>query len=142
MACYTDPRSMPQSTAFHAIAHPKNADISTGSSEAQSTNSEAPSTSNTSRVATAVFAIPELLFLVIEAVPRQRRTLLRRVSKSWQAAMMKMGHVVELIGCRFIPHDLRPWLPLYLLGIIFGINRVFSNSLGNESTGGLETMSC
>ena len=56
--------------------------------------------------------------------------------------MMRMGHVVELIGCRFIPHDLRPWLPLYLLGIMFKINRVFSNYVRNESTGDLDAISC
>lgn len=81
--------------------------MSTGSAEAESANSEAPSTSNASRVATVVFAIPELLFLIIEAVPRQRRISLRQVSKSWQAAIMKVGHVIGPIGCRFIPESMR-----------------------------------
>ena len=84
--------------------------MSTGSVKAEPANSEAPSTSNTFEVAAAVFAIPELLYLVIEAVPREKRTSLRQVSKAWTAAIPKLGHAIEPIGCLLIPDYLRPWL--------------------------------
>jgi hypothetical protein len=114
--------------------------MSTGSAKAELANSA--STSNTSGAATAVFAVPKLLFLVLEAVLRRRRTSLRRVSKSWQAAMMKLGHVIEPLGWSFIPDFLRPWLPLNQPDIVFKINQVFSNCVRNESTGNLDTISC
>jgi hypothetical protein len=98
--------------------------MSTGSAKARLTNSA--STSNTSGAATAAFAVPELVFLVLEAVLRRRRTSLRQVLKSWQAAMMKLGHVIEPIGWRFIPDCMRPWLPLYPPDIVFKISWVFS----------------
>jgi hypothetical protein len=65
--------------------------MSTGSVKAGPANSEAPSTSNTFEAAAAVFAIPELLYLVIEAVPREKRTSLRQVSKAWKTAISKPG---------------------------------------------------
>jgi hypothetical protein len=37
----------------------------------------------------------ELLHLIISAVPREHRTSLRRVSKNWQVAVLKIGHVME-----------------------------------------------
>jgi hypothetical protein len=84
--------------------------MSTSSVKAGPANSEAPSTSNTFEAAAAVFAIPELLYLVIEAVPREKRTSLRQVSKAWAAAIPKLGHAIEPIGCLLIPDYLRPWL--------------------------------
>jgi hypothetical protein len=108
------------------MAYPKNTNMSTGEAKAEPASSEALPTSNASKAA-AVFAVPELLFLVLEAVPRQHRTSLRHVSKAWQAAVSKIGHVIEPIGCLLIPDDLRPWLPLYLPGVVFKINRVFIN---------------
>jgi hypothetical protein len=44
---------------------------------------------------TAVLDTNELLHLIISAVPREYRTSLRRVSKNWQAAVLKIGHVME-----------------------------------------------
>jgi hypothetical protein len=44
---------------------------------------------------TAVLDTNELLNLIISAVPREYRTSLRRVSKNWQAAVLKIGHVME-----------------------------------------------
>jgi hypothetical protein len=114
--------------------------MSTGSAKAELANSA--STSNTSGAATAVFAVPELLFLVLEAVLRRRRTSLRQVSKSWRAAVMKLGYVIEPIGYLLIPDFLRPWLPLYRPDIVFKINQVLSNYVKNESTGNLDTISC
>jgi hypothetical protein len=99
--------------------------MATGSANAGPANSA--SASNTTGAAATVFAIPELLCLVIGAVPREHRTSLRHVSKAWQAAVSKIGHVIEPIGCLLIPDDLRPWLPLYPPGIVFKINQVFIN---------------
>jgi hypothetical protein len=44
---------------------------------------------------TAVLDTNELLHLIISAVPREYRTSLHRVSKNWQAAVLKIGHVME-----------------------------------------------
>jgi hypothetical protein len=44
---------------------------------------------------TAVLDTNELLHLIISAIPREYRTSLRRVSKNWQAAVLKIGHVFE-----------------------------------------------
>jgi hypothetical protein len=52
----------------------------------------------------AVFGVTELLLLIVSAVPLEERTWIRRVSKSWQAAIERVGHALEPIGyhqCRF-----------------------------------------
>jgi hypothetical protein len=47
----------------------------------------------------AVFGVTELLLLIVSAVPLEERTWIRRVSKSWQAAIERVGHALEPIGC-------------------------------------------
>jgi hypothetical protein len=84
---------------------------------------------------TAVFDTNELVHLIIDAVPREHRTRLLRVSKAWRAATMKLGHVVEPIGYRFMSNLLHPWLPMYPPDIAFKINRGFSSYTSYVSKG-------
>jgi hypothetical protein len=46
----------------------------------------------------AVLGITELLLLIVAAVPLDRRASIRRVSKTWQAAVNKIGYVLEPAG--------------------------------------------
>jgi hypothetical protein len=48
--------------------------------------------------AEAVLGIPELLLLIISEVPLNDRTSLRPVSKTWQAAVERIRHVLEPAG--------------------------------------------
>jgi hypothetical protein len=45
--------------------------------------------------ATAALDTNELLHLIIDEVPREYRTQLRRVSRAWKAAVEKLGHVID-----------------------------------------------
>lgn len=52
----------------------------------------------------AALGITELLLPIFSAVPLEKRTSIRPVSKSWQAAIERVGHALEPIGyhqCRF-----------------------------------------
>ena len=60
-----------------------------------SSSSTAHAEPRTYEATTAVLDTNELLHLIISAVPREYRTSLRRVSKNWQAAVLKIGHVFE-----------------------------------------------
>jgi hypothetical protein len=51
----------------------------------------------TFQATTAVLDTNELLHLIISAIPREHRTVLRIVSKNWQAAVLRVGHVLEPI---------------------------------------------
>jgi hypothetical protein len=89
---------------------------------------------------TRVFDTNELILLIIEAVPREYRTPLLRVSKAWQAATKKLGHVLEPTGyeCLFRSGVSRPGLPLYQCVIAFKFNRAIFNHTsypGHPSTG-------
>ena len=56
----------------------------------------APNTPSTAfEAATAALDTNELLHLIIAEVPREFRNSLRRVSKSWQAAAVKLGYALE-----------------------------------------------
>jgi hypothetical protein len=48
--------------------------------------------------AEAVLGIPELLLLIIDEVPLDYRTSIRRVSKTWETAVNKVGHTLEPLG--------------------------------------------
>jgi hypothetical protein len=48
--------------------------------------------------AETVLGILELLLLIIAEVPLDHRTSLRRVSKTWEAAVNKVGHMLEPLG--------------------------------------------
>lgn len=77
--------------------------------------------------ATAVLETNELLHLVISEVPRENRTSLRRISKSWNAAVVKIGYAFEPIDYEFIreEQDLAP-LPIYPPQTSFKPNPAFS----------------
>jgi hypothetical protein len=80
--------------------------------------------------AAAVLQLPELLHMIIYEVPRKERTSLRRVSKQWQAAVEKIGHVFQPddIGHGHYHND--P-IPLYTSQAIFRSNPVFPDSLSS-----------
>jgi hypothetical protein len=48
--------------------------------------------------AETVLGIPELQFLIVAEVPLDCRTSIRRVSKTWEAAVNKVGHTLEPLG--------------------------------------------
>ena len=48
--------------------------------------------------AETVLGIPELLLLIVAEVPLDCRTSIRRVSKTWEAAVNKVGHTLEPLG--------------------------------------------
>lgn len=65
-----------------------------------------------------VLGIPELLLLIIAEVPLDCRTSIRRVSKTWQAAVEKVGHTLDPVSYgffRYYDHKYlrNPNLPLY-----------------------------
>jgi hypothetical protein len=45
--------------------------------------------------ATAALDTNELLHLIVDEVPREYRTQLRRVSRAWKAVVEKLGHVID-----------------------------------------------
>jgi hypothetical protein len=102
--------------------------------------SEAPLTLTVSEAMTKVFDTNELVLLIIEAMPREYRTPLLRVSKAWQVAIKKLGHVLEPTGyeCRIHARGSHPGLPLYRCVIAFKFNRAIFNHTsypGHPSTG-------
>lgn len=121
-------------TAFHAIKDPTNANMTADSVNNSSsliqnydTNPNAIFTSSTLEATTAVFDTNELLHLIIGAIPRENRTSLRRVSKAWRAAVLKLGHVIEPIGYRFRLDLWRPGAPMYPLLIKLKHNPIVSH---------------
>lgn len=73
--------------------------------------------------AEAVLGIPELLLLIISEVPLNNRTSLRSVSKTWQAAVDRIGHVLEPAGygCWGIGKAAVPSVPGYLVDMPMGL---------------------
>jgi hypothetical protein len=69
----------------------------------------------TFEAATAALDTSELLHLIIAEVPRENRTSLRSVSKNWQAAVLKLGHVIDLVEDGYDGYRQRPELPVYYL---------------------------
>jgi hypothetical protein len=65
--------------------------------------------------AEAVLGISELLLLIISEVPLNDRTSLRPVSKTWQAAVERIGHLLDPAGygCWGISVDSFPSVPGY-----------------------------
>jgi hypothetical protein len=51
----------------------------------------------TFKAATAAFNTNELLHLIIAEVPPEYRIPLLRVSKTWQAAVVKLGYAIERV---------------------------------------------
>jgi hypothetical protein len=70
--------------------------------------------------AAAVLQLPELLHMIISEVPRENGTSLRRVSKQWQATIVKVGYALEpLEQIEDPPTDLGPGQPTYPLQVSF-----------------------
>jgi hypothetical protein len=81
--------------------------------------------------ATTVLDTNELLHLIISAVPREHRTRLRRVSKNWQAAVLRIGHVFEPIyydWCPWYQYDYALKDGLYGLGPVYALADEFVNN--------------
>ena len=75
---------------------------------------------------TAVLDTNELLHLIISAVPRECRTALRRVSKNWQAAVLKIGHVFEPIYHNWYLYDFAVENGFYGLGPTYALEDEFA----------------
>jgi hypothetical protein len=69
----------------------------------------------TFEAATAVLDTNELLHLIIAEVPRENRTSLRSVSKNWQAAVLKLGHVIDLVEDGYDGYRQCTNVPVYYL---------------------------
>jgi hypothetical protein len=120
---------MPATSTADAAADSVNDNFPRDQADHQ-TGPELPSTSMTSTqahgqehaidatdAAETVLGIPELLLLIISEVPLNNRTSLRPVSKTWQAAVEMIGHVLEPAGygCWGISFDSFPSVPGYLV---------------------------
>ena len=100
----------------------------------------APPEINTDKATAVVFNTNELLYLIIDAVPREHRTPLLRVSKAWQAAIVKFGNVLkpsdyERRRLHGVP---QPGLPLYRCVIPFKFHQAIFSHIsypGHPSTG-------
>lgn len=86
-----------------------------------STSSTAHVEPQTLEATTAVLDTNELLHLIISAVPREYRTRLRRVSKNWQAAVMRIGHVLEPIYHCWSLYDLDVEKDNYGMGPVYAM---------------------
>ncbi|KAM0692418.1 hypothetical protein Q7P36_008621 [Cladosporium allicinum] len=75
---------------------------------------------------TAVLDTNDLLHLTIFAVPREYRTALRRVSKNWQAAVLKIGHVFEPIYHNWYFHDFAVEKGFFGLGPTYALEDEFA----------------
>jgi hypothetical protein len=75
---------------------------------------------------TAVLDTNELLHLIISAVPREYRTSLRRVSKNWQAAVLRIGHVFEPIDHDHYLYDWAVADGFYGLGSVYALEDKFA----------------
>ena len=86
-------------------------------------NALSPSTANAKipsfEATTAVLDTNELLHLIISAVPREHRTSLRGVSRNWQAAVLKIGHVFDPIDHLWFLHESDVKKGFYGLGPIY-----------------------
>ena len=117
------------------MAEPDNAYFSReqqDQSQQASPNTSSPSTtraeSQTFEATTAVLDTNELLHLIISAVPREHRTSLRRVSKNWQAAVLKIGHVFEPIDYDVSPYgdDFATEFDYYGYGPVYALENEFA----------------
>ena len=96
------------------MASPSNINLSDKPhDQSQQATPDTPPT--TFEAATAALDTNELLHLIIAEVPREDRTSLRRVSKTWQAAIEKLGHALDPVEDGFDGFRQRPELPVYYL---------------------------
>lgn len=79
--------------------------------------------------AAAVLDLPELLHMIICEVPREHRTMLRRVSRNWKAAVEKIGYVFQPNDIGHGPYREDDPMPLYTSQAIFRSDPVFLDSL-------------
>jgi hypothetical protein len=77
----------------------------------------------------AVLDTNELLHLIISAVPRENRTRLRKVSKNWQVAVLRIGHVFEPIYYDWYLNDFSTKDGFYGLGPVYALE---NEALENE----------
>ena len=67
----------------------------TGTSELPTIMSESASMTPGGSAASRVLGIDELLLLIIEAIPKQHLSKLRRVSKKWNGIISSVGYAVK-----------------------------------------------
>jgi hypothetical protein len=108
---------------------PMNTDIMANSSEAELAHAQSKRTGEDTSATSAksanvqeyeapavaaVLHTNELLHLIIAEVPREHRTSLRRVSKQWQAAVVRAGYALEPItSCEDLAASIRNGVPMY-----------------------------
>jgi hypothetical protein len=93
-----------------------------------SSSSTAHAGPQTFEATTAVLDTNELLHLIVSAVPSEHRTALRRVSKNWQAAVLKIGHVFEPIDYDECPYgdDFARKFDYYGYGPVYALENEFA----------------
>jgi hypothetical protein len=76
----------------------RSSDPDSSSEEGDSKSSENAETEGSSAAVDAVLQTNELLHLIVGEVPLEYRTSIRRVSKAWQATVVKIGHVLQPVA--------------------------------------------
>jgi hypothetical protein len=69
-----------------------------GSEEGDSTSGEDDQVEGSATAVDAVLQTYELLHLILAEVPLKHRTSIRRVSKTWQAAVVKIGYTLQPVA--------------------------------------------
>lgn len=87
----------------------------------------------------AALGITELLLLIVSAVPLHKQTSIRRVSKSCQAAIEKVGHTIDPVGYGFFRYYYHkylrnPNLPLYSPDLQLSHNQALRYLSGNTTS--------
>jgi hypothetical protein len=105
---------------------PMNTDIMANSSEAELAHAQSKRTGEDTSATSAksanvqeyeapavaaVLHTNELLHLIIAEVPREHRNSIRRVSKTWKAAVEKIGHVFAPEGHSLWKYHIQCWWP-------------------------------
>jgi hypothetical protein len=116
------------------FGEPGDSDDAGGSSDSDDSSEDGDSNSGEHEQvedssAAAVLELPELLHMIICEVPREHRTMLRRVSSNWKAAVEKIGYVFQPDGYGHGYHFEDNPMPLYTSQAIFRSNPVFLDGL-------------